>query len=121
MQSELEGDIDLNGFLGLNPETPKGFTDIRARFKVKAAPEDIEAIKSLTSFSPGFNTLVNGTEVHVDVDSRRQSNTIWTAICPHISMVGRTRMSDRPDSYQLDVRPWVERIGQPQQLDGQYG
>ena len=32
LESELEGDIDLNGFLGLDAKTPKGFTEIRARF-----------------------------------------------------------------------------------------
>ena len=69
MQSQLEGDLDLNGFLGLNPETAKGFTDIRVRFRVKAAPEDMETIRSLASFSPVFNTLTQGVAVHVDVDS----------------------------------------------------
>lgn len=69
LQSQLEGDLDLNGFLGLNPDTAKGFTNIRARFKVKAAPEDIETIRSLASFSPVFNTLTQGVAVHVDVDS----------------------------------------------------
>ena len=36
MRAELEGDIDLNGFLGLNHETPKGFTNIRASFYIEA-------------------------------------------------------------------------------------
>jgi hypothetical protein len=67
--SDLEGDLDLNGFLGLNPDTAKGFTDIRARFRVKATPENIEQIRSLASFSPVFNTLMQGVAVHVDVDS----------------------------------------------------
>ena len=67
MESELEGDIDLNGFLGLNSETPKGFTQIRANFRVKAAAEDIETIKSLASFSPVMNTLVSGVPVEVSV------------------------------------------------------
>ena len=57
MESELEGDIDLNGFLGLNSKTPKGFTDIRAKFRVDAADGDIDAIRELAEFSPVFNTL----------------------------------------------------------------
>ena len=36
LESELEGDIDLNGFLGLDGNVPKGYTEIRARFRVKA-------------------------------------------------------------------------------------
>jgi uncharacterized OsmC-like protein len=67
MESELEGDIDLNGFIGLNSETPKGFTRIRANYRVKAAAEDIETIKSLVSFSPVMNTLVSGVPVEVSV------------------------------------------------------
>jgi two-component system response regulator AtoC len=47
LESELEGDIDLNGFLGLDAEMPKGFTEIRARFRVKADPKDMDNIKRL--------------------------------------------------------------------------
>ena len=68
MESELEGDIDLNGFLGLNAETPKGYTDIRAKFRVKARPEDIDRIKQLARFSPVFNTITRGANVEVDVE-----------------------------------------------------
>lgn len=67
MESELEGDIDLNGFLGLNPETPKGYTDIRARFRIDAAEGDVDAIRELARYSPVLNTLVNGVNVDVEV------------------------------------------------------
>ena len=70
MESELEGDIDLNGFLGLNSETPKGFTHIRVNYRVKAAAEDIETIKSLASFSPVMNTLVSGVPVEVSISPK---------------------------------------------------
>jgi uncharacterized OsmC-like protein len=68
MTSELEGDLDLNGFLGLNPETPKGYTGIRAKFRVDAAEGDIDAIRELADFSPVFNTLKNGVKVDVQVE-----------------------------------------------------
>jgi uncharacterized OsmC-like protein len=70
MESELEGDIDLNGFLGLNSKTPKGFTDIRAKFRVDAADGDIDAIRKLAEFSPVFNTLTNGVNVDVQVERK---------------------------------------------------
>ena len=70
IESDLEGDIDLNGFLGLKSETPKGFTNIRANYRVKAAAEDIETIKSLASFSPVLNTLLSGVPVAVSVTPR---------------------------------------------------
>lgn len=69
LEAELEGDIDLNGFLGLNPKTPKGYTAIRANYRVKAAPEDIEKIAALASFSPVFNTVTSGVPVDVNVEA----------------------------------------------------
>jgi len=65
LESELEGDIDLNGFLGLDASVPKGYTAIRATFRVKADPRDLDAIRELAAFSPVFNTLVSGTAVSV--------------------------------------------------------
>lgn len=68
LESELEGDIDLNGFLGLDAEVPKGYTEIRARFRVKADPKDVDRIKALAEFSPVFNTITRGARVDVSVD-----------------------------------------------------
>jgi uncharacterized OsmC-like protein len=68
LESELEGDIDLNGFLGLDETVPKGYTEIRATFRVKADPKDVDRIKQLASFSPVFNTITNGARVNVAVE-----------------------------------------------------
>jgi len=68
LESELEGDIDLNGFLGLDENTPKGYTEIRAKFRVKADPRDVERIKRLAQFSPVFNTITQGAKVDVAVE-----------------------------------------------------
>lgn len=67
LESELEGDLDLRGFLGLAADVPKGYTSIRANFRVKAKPEDLKQIEELASFSPVFNTMCSGTEVVVKV------------------------------------------------------
>ena len=67
VESELEGDIDLRGFLGLAPDVPKGYTEIRANFRIKAKPEDLSRIKELAEFSPVFNTITKGARVAVDV------------------------------------------------------
>jgi len=67
MESEFEGDINLNGFLGLDANVPKGYTAIRAKFRVKADPKDMDQIRELAKFSPVYNTLTNGTPVDVQV------------------------------------------------------
>ena len=41
--------------------------DIRAKFRVKAKPEDVARIKELAAFSPVFNTITNGAMVEVEV------------------------------------------------------
>ena len=68
LEAELEGAIDLNGFLGLDPNVPKGYTAIRVNYRIKADPDDIDEIRSLASFSPVFNTLTRGTEVEFSVE-----------------------------------------------------
>ena len=67
LESELEGDIDLNGFLGLDPDVPKGFTNIRVRFRVQTDPENLAILKRLCAFSPVYNTLTSGVKVDIDV------------------------------------------------------
>lgn len=67
LESELEGHLDLRGFLGLAIDVPKGYTDIRAKFRVKTKPEELSQIRELASFSPVFNTITSGAHVAVEV------------------------------------------------------
>jgi uncharacterized OsmC-like protein len=70
LESELEGDIDLRGFLGLDPNVPKGYTNIRVRFRVKTDPENLEKLKVLAAFSPVYNTITNGAKVDIAVEQK---------------------------------------------------
>ncbi|MHC4654672.1 MAG: OsmC family protein [Planctomycetota bacterium] len=70
VESELEGDIDLRGFLGLSNDVPKGYTDIRVKFKVKSDVDDMEKLKRLAEFSPVFNTIMNGANVDIQVEPK---------------------------------------------------
>lgn len=70
LESELEGDIDLQGFLGLDATVPKGFTNIRMRFKVKTDKENLQKLKKLAEFSPVYNTLLHGTKVDIQVEPK---------------------------------------------------
>ena len=69
LESELEGDIDLRGFLGL-ADVPKGYTAIRVKFKVKTDENNLDTLKSLASFSPVYNSLINGVKVDIQVESK---------------------------------------------------
>lgn len=70
LESEMEGDIDLRGFLGISPDVPKGYTDIRVKFKVKADAENMERLRSLAEYSPVYNTLTNGVNVDIQVEPK---------------------------------------------------
>jgi uncharacterized OsmC-like protein len=70
LESELEGDIDLNGFLGLSADVPKGYTDIRVRFKVKSDVENMERLRKLAEFSPVYNTLTHGAKVDIQLEAK---------------------------------------------------
>ena len=68
LESELEGDIDLRGFLGLANDVPKGYTNIRVKFKVKTNAENMKKLKRLAEFSPVYNTLIHGTSVDMEIE-----------------------------------------------------
>ena len=70
LESRLEGDIDLRGFLGLDATVPKGYTNIRMTFKVKTDEENLLKLKKLTEFSPVYNTLTHGTKVDIQVEPK---------------------------------------------------
>ena len=68
VESSLEGDIDLHGFLDLNPKVRKRFEGIRINFKIKAeVPETqlAEIVQWGTGHSPVFDSLTNGVPVTV--------------------------------------------------------
>lgn len=70
LESELEGDIDLRGFLGLDPVAPKGYTAIRVRFRATGDGAQVAKLRELAQFSPVFNTLMHGTRVDVTVETK---------------------------------------------------
>ncbi|MFQ5972388.1 MAG: OsmC family protein [Alphaproteobacteria bacterium] len=70
LESELEGDLDLQGFLGLSNEVRSGYQNIRVNFKVKTAEDNIEKLKALSKFSPVFDVTSNGTNVTVNIERK---------------------------------------------------
>jgi len=70
LESKLEGDIDLRGFLGLDAKVPKGYTNIRVTFKVKTDRDNLQKLKELAEFSPVYNTLIHGTKVDIQIEPK---------------------------------------------------
>jgi len=71
VESSFEGDIDLHGFLDLDPKVRKGYQGIRATFKVKADVPDErlqEIVELGTGHSPVFDSLTKGVPVAVKAE-----------------------------------------------------
>src|SRR5262245_6428092 len=71
IESRLEGEIDLRGFLGIDDTVPRGYKKIKMMFKIKAdVPEDQleEIIKLGPTYSPVYNTLTRGVQVDVQLE-----------------------------------------------------
>jgi uncharacterized OsmC-like protein len=72
MESRLEGDIDLQGFLGLRDDVPRGYKEIRMFFKIDAdtPPEKLEEILRLgPTYSPVFDTVTRVVPVKVQLEN----------------------------------------------------
>jgi uncharacterized OsmC-like protein len=69
LESEVEGDIDLRGYLGLSNDIPKGFTEVRVKFKVKTDLDNVQRLKRLAAYSPVFNTITQGANVDIQIEA----------------------------------------------------
>ncbi len=67
MSSSLEGDLDLQGFLGLDPEVVPGFQEIRVNFNVKS-DEDAAKLRELMGHSPVLDTLTRPVPVKITIN-----------------------------------------------------
>ncbi len=68
IDSQIEGDLDLRGFLGLSDEVRKGYSAIRVQMRVKTKAEPA-TIKALTAMSPVFDVVSRGVPVSVTVET----------------------------------------------------
>ena len=70
VESELEGDLDIRGFLGLSNEVRKGYHHVRVRMRAKSdAPG--EKLAELAKFSPVYDIVSNSLPVEVTVETYR--------------------------------------------------
>jgi len=73
VESRYEGDLDLQGFLGLSDEVPVGYQNIRVYFKIEADLSEAkkeELIKMAQKYSPVFNTITKSAPVSVQLEKK---------------------------------------------------
>jgi uncharacterized OsmC-like protein len=71
VQSRLEGDLDVQGFLGLSETIPVAYQEIRVKFKIEADITDQqkeELLEMAQKYSPVFNTVTRPIPVRVTLD-----------------------------------------------------
>src|SRR5215470_11070551 len=74
VESSLEGDLDLQGFLGLDPAVRNGYQQIRLKQRIKADVTDqqLQELAGLgPTFSPVYDSLAKGVPICVSVERTR--------------------------------------------------
>lgn len=69
VESSYEGDINLHGFLGLDPNVRNGYEGIRVTFRVKGDADEAtlrELVQVAQQRSPVFDVMTNKTPVTVE-------------------------------------------------------
>jgi uncharacterized OsmC-like protein len=69
IESSLEGDLDLQGFLGLSEQVRRGYKQIRASFTIKS-DASAEQLEALTKFSPVYDIVSNPVPVSIQIEKR---------------------------------------------------
>jgi uncharacterized OsmC-like protein len=72
VESKLEGDLDLHGFLGLSENIRKGYQQIRASFTVKSDASQ-EQLEDLTKFSPVYDIVSNPVPISIAITAQPTS------------------------------------------------
>ncbi|MDD3559530.1 MAG: OsmC family protein, partial [Melioribacteraceae bacterium] len=71
IESTLEGDLDLHGFLGLRDDVRNGYEGVNIKFKIKAdvPQEKLEEVLMLgPTFSPVYDIFTSAVPVKVMLD-----------------------------------------------------
>ncbi|MGH7230524.1 MAG: OsmC family protein [Nitrospiraceae bacterium] len=69
VESKLEGDLDLHGFLGLRDDIRRGYENIRVSFVVKS-DASAETLSDLCKYSPVFDIISNPVPVSMSVKTK---------------------------------------------------
>jgi uncharacterized OsmC-like protein len=67
IESEFEGDIDLQGLFDLDPNVRPGYREIRVKFRVKGDADEA-TLQELLRKSPVYDTLANPVKIKIEVE-----------------------------------------------------
>jgi len=68
VDSTLEGDIDLRGFLGISADVRKGYREIRVKMRVKSKGSP-HVLRELAQYSPVYDVCSRALPVKVEVET----------------------------------------------------
>ncbi len=68
IESELAGDLDVRGFLGISDSVRKGYQRIRMHMRVKT-DSSAETLRELADFSPVFDTISRSVPVELTIEA----------------------------------------------------
>ncbi len=68
VSSELEGDIDVRGFMGLSDDVRKGYHDVRVKMRVQSNANP-DQLAELAKYSPVYDIVSNSLPVHVHIET----------------------------------------------------
>ena len=70
LECDVDGDIDLQGFLGVTKGVRNGYKNIRVRFRIETSEKNLDKLKALTKLSPVYDTILNGTNIDIRIERK---------------------------------------------------
>ncbi|QIK95929.1 OsmC family protein [Sphingomonas sp. HDW15A] len=68
VESELEGDLDVRGFLGMSPAIRKGYQAIRMRMRVRTEAS-ADLLRELADYSPVYDVVSRSVPVELTIET----------------------------------------------------
>lgn len=69
VESEVEGDLDVRGFIGVSKDVRKGYQRIGVTFHVRSDASE-ETLRECALFSPVFDSITNGVPIDLTIEKK---------------------------------------------------
>ena len=70
LECDVDGDIDLRGFLDVSDSVRNGYTQIRVRFRIDTEEKNLQRLMDLCELSPIYDTILNGTDIDIQMERK---------------------------------------------------